>query len=199
MVPDPSYDGVDRGRVRCKAWSTQAHFLDDHVFQDAEPIIALAALIRLKDVENRLSSFHEGQVRQFSVISLPRVGRKYRFNYFSDPCCCFGICQPKFSHSNKVARSVSAIHPRPLKAACPQSSPFRPFRLRPNIAIPPANRATRNRTLLNDEICPNIVRASVTELVDVSLQRSRRRVRVRSPAVGNSAHLSAFQSQFHGS
>ena len=79
------------------------------------------------------------------------------------------------------------------KAARPLSFPFRPFRLRPNIAIPPASSATRNRTLRNDGICPNIVRASVTELVDVSLQRSRRRVRVRSPAVGNYAQTRTIE------
>ena len=34
-------------------------------------------------------------------------------------------------------------------------------------------------------ICLNIVCAGVTELVDVSLQRSQQQVRVRPPAVGN--------------
>ena len=65
MARDLGNDGVDRGRVRREAWSTRAHVFNDHGLQDAEPMLALTALIRVEDVANRLPSFHEGQVRQF--------------------------------------------------------------------------------------------------------------------------------------
>jgi hypothetical protein len=60
---------------------------------------------------------------------------------------------------------------------------------RPNVAISPANRATRERILRSDRICTNVVRASVTELVEYRYNNPGDGYELKSPAAGNFVHF----------